>query len=92
MDKDIDEIPHCHICYSTNVDTEYVCDVCGEYYCDKCSYTYGIYFQYEGALCYECAEQSRRDILTKEDIENNEVKLKQLIRNNKINRILNEDK
>lgn len=92
MNEDIDEIPHCHICYSTSVDTEYVCDECGNYYCDACSCTYDIHQQCDSNLCYECSGQRRRERLTKEKIEENEAILKQIIRNNKINKILNEDK
>lgn len=57
---------HCHICYSTKDIIEVVCDRCEEAYCYECSYTYSIHYQYEGNLCYLCADQSRRNRLTKE--------------------------
>lgn len=64
---------HCHICYSTNIDEDFVCDRCNQYYCDDCSYTFSIHFQYEGSLCYECSDQRRRKPLTKDMIRDNKL-------------------
>ncbi len=69
---------HCHICYTTNVDEDFVCDQCDQYYCEDCSYTYSLHFQYEGSLCYDCSDQRRIKPLTKD-----------MIRENKINLIFN---
>lgn len=67
---------HCHICYSINVDDDFICDKCDNYYCENCSYTYTIHFQYEGALCYFCSDQERkRKRPLKEDIRNNKIDL-----------------
>ena len=69
---------HCHICYTTNVDEDYVCDRCEEHYCWDCSCTYNIHNQCDSNLCYDCSDQSRRKPLTKD-----------MIRENKINLIFN---
>lgn len=66
---------HCYICYSRNVEEEFVCDRCGEYYCEECSYTYTPHFQYEGSLCYWCSDQRRRKSLTKDMIRENKINL-----------------
>ena len=66
---------HCHICYSEFVEEEIICDECENHYCDDCSYTYSLQYQYEGSLCYNCSDQSRRKKLTKEIIRNNKMKL-----------------
>ena len=68
--------PHCHICYSTNVEPEMVCDICDELYCEDCSYTFSLHYQHQGARCYSCADQSRRTPLDKRDIKLNKVFLK----------------
>ncbi len=65
---------YCHICYSPNID-EWVCDRCEQHYCEDCSYTFGIHYQYEGALCYHCSDQNRRKPLTREMIRDNKIKL-----------------
>lgn len=62
----------CHICLSDNIiddgdGTPLTCDKCGEFYCEECSYTFSIHFQYQGSLCYHCANQSRRAPLNKRD-------------------------
>ena len=66
---------YCHICYSKNVEEEFICDRFGEYYCEECSYTYTIHFQYEGALCYWCSDQNRKKLLTKDMIRENKISL-----------------
>jgi hypothetical protein len=66
---------HCHICYSTSVEEDCVCDTCDEYYCSECSYTFTLHYQHEGARCHWCADQSRRKPLTKEMIRENKLKL-----------------
>ncbi len=66
---------HCHICYSTAVDEDCVCDTCDEYYCQDCSYTFTLHYQHEGARCHWCADQYRRKTLTKEMIRENKLKL-----------------
>ncbi len=66
---------HCHICYTTNVDEEYVCDKCEEHYCEDCSCTYNIHTQCDSNLCYECSDQHRRKSLTKQEIRDNKLLL-----------------
>ncbi len=66
---------HCHICYSTDVEEDCVCDTCDEYYCSECSYTFTLHYQHEGARCHWCADQYRRKPLTKEMIRENKLKL-----------------
>jgi len=61
----------CHICLSDNIfydeNEALICDKCDEYYCEDCSYTFSLHFQYEGSMCYQCADQSRRKPLNKRD-------------------------
>lgn len=64
---------HCHICYSTNIDEDFVCDRCEEYYCWDCSCTYDIHTQCDSNLCYECSDQRRRKPLTKDMIRDNKL-------------------
>jgi hypothetical protein len=66
---------NCYICYSDNLDDEFICDKCEQHYCEECSYTYSIHYQYEGSLCYWCSDQNRRKKLTKEIIRNNKMKI-----------------
>ena len=66
---------HCYICYTTNVDEEYVCDKCEEHYCEDCSCTYDIHTQCDSNLCYECSDQHRRKFLTRETIRENKLNL-----------------
>ena len=54
---------YCYICYTENVDPEWICDICGENYCEDCSYTFSIHFQYQGSRCYLCSNQMRRNPL-----------------------------
>lgn len=68
-------IIHCHICYSTNVEPEMVCDICDELYCEDCSYTFSLHYQHQGSRCYSCADQGRRKVLTKQMIRENKLKL-----------------
>ena len=69
-------VKHCHICYSTNTDDDFICDRCGEHYCEDCSYSFTLHYQYEVSLCYWCSVQNRKTPLNK--------------RNSKIDFILNE--
>lgn len=64
---------HCHICYSTNIDEDFVCDRCEEHYCYDCSCTYNIHTQCDSNLCYECSDQRRRKPLTKDMIRDNKL-------------------
>jgi len=66
---------HCYICYTENVEPEWVCDTCGLHYCEDCSYTFGLHYQFQGSRCYYCAEQYRRADLTKDMIRENKIKL-----------------
>lgn len=66
---------YCHICYSMNIDPEYVCDRCEQHYCWDCSYTFTIHYQYEGSLCHYCSDQRRRIPLTKDMKRDNKIKL-----------------
>ena len=66
---------HCYICYTTNVDEEYVCDKCEEHYCGDCSCTYDIHTQCDSNLCYTCADQFRKKSLTKSMIRDNKLLL-----------------
>ena len=61
-------VKHCYICYSLNTDDDFICDRCDEHYCEECSYSFTYHYQFQGARCYLCADQSRREILTKEKI------------------------
>jgi hypothetical protein len=66
---------HCHICYSTNVDEDFICDKCDQYYCEDCSYTFSLHYQHEGARCYWCSDQNRKKPLTKQEIRHNKLLL-----------------
>ena len=66
---------YCHICYSTNVDEDFICDTCDQHYCEECSYTFTLHYQHEGPRCYWCADQGRRKPLSKADIRNNKLKM-----------------
>lgn len=66
---------YCHLCYSTNVEEDQICDICGEYYCDDCSYTFSLHYQFQGSRCYLCADQRRLKKLTKVEIRQNKLKL-----------------
>lgn len=69
-------IKHCYLCYSTRTDDDFICDTCDEYYCEDCSYTFGIYYQFQGSRCYMCADQDRRTKrLTREEIRDNKLEL-----------------
>ena len=71
--------PHCYICYSSNVEPDImVCDTCDQIYCEDCSYTFSLHYQYQGARCYNCADQSRRIKLDKRDVKLNKIFLKSL--------------
>ena len=59
---------HCRICYTENVDPEWVCDRCEQHYCEDCSYTFSLHYQHQGNRCYQCADQSRREKLPNIDI------------------------
>lgn len=61
------EAKYCYICYEINVDDDFICDTCDNYYCEDCSYTFSLHYQFQGARCYLCADQRRRNTLTKED-------------------------
>jgi hypothetical protein len=66
---------HCYICYTTDVDEDYVCDNCEQHYCWDCSCTYNIHTQCDSNLCYECANHSRKKSLTKSMIRDNKLLL-----------------
>jgi len=66
---------HCYICYSTNVDEDFICDTCDQYYCEDCSYTFTLHYQHEGPRCFLCADQGRRKPLTKDMIRDNKLKM-----------------
>lgn len=68
-------IEHCHICYSTDVEPEMVCDICGGIYCEDCSYTFTIHYQHQGARCYWCSDQKRRKSLDLNTIRENKIKI-----------------
>lgn len=63
----------CYICYGST-DDYMICDRCEEHYCDDCSYTFTIHYQYQGSLCYNCSDQSRRKKLTRDIIRDNKIK------------------
>lgn len=65
---------YCHICYTTDVEDEFICDSCDNYYCEDCSYTFTLHYQFQGGRCYECSDQKRRKLLTKEMIRDNKIK------------------
>jgi hypothetical protein len=66
---------HCYHCFTTIVDEDFICDTCEELYCEECSYTFSLHYQFQGSRCYSCADQSRRNRLTKEEIRDNKLKL-----------------
>jgi hypothetical protein len=66
---------HCHICFSSNIDQNMVCDICEQYYCEECSYTFTIHYQHQGARCFQCSDQQRIKPLSKENIRNNKLKI-----------------
>lgn len=67
---------NCYICHSTNVDSDFICDMCEQLYCEDCSYTFSLHYQHQGSRCYNCADQSRRTPLNKRDIKLNKLFLK----------------
>lgn len=58
---------NCYIC-GTVTDECLTCDRCDNYYCEECSYIFGIYYQFQGARCYRCSEQTRIKPLLKEKV------------------------
>lgn len=64
---------HCHICYTENVDPEWICDKCDQHYCEDCSYTFSPHYQHQGSRCYQCADQERKERLKIEDIRDNKM-------------------
>lgn len=74
-----DDKPHCHICYTMNVEPDImVCDMCEEIYCEECSYTFSLHYQHQGARCYWCSDQNRRTPLSKREININKLLLTQV--------------
>ena len=62
----------CYICLSDVIlddgdGNPITCDKCQQFYCEDCSYTFSLYFQYQGSMCYQCADQSRREPLNRRD-------------------------
>lgn len=57
---------HCHICYTMNVDDDFICDMCEKHYCEECSYIYTLHYQHQGARCHYCSDQRRLRPLDKE--------------------------
>lgn len=68
-------IKHCYHCYSTRIDEDLICDRCDEYYCEDCSYTFSLHYQFTGSRCYYCADQSRRNGLTKQQRRDSKLEL-----------------
>jgi len=68
-------IKACHICYSDKVDQEIFCDKCENYYCEECSYTFSLHYQHQGSRCYLCADQGRRNFISKKEKRDNKLKL-----------------
>lgn len=64
----------CYICYSPDIDDEFICDRCDNHYCDECTYTYTLHYQYQGSRCYLCSGQSRIKKLTTDIIRENKLK------------------
>lgn len=62
----------CHICFVETED-DYLCDTCDEYYCDDCSYTFTLYYQFQGSRCHFCSDQKRLKPISKGDILNNKI-------------------
>lgn len=65
---------YCYICYSLDIDDNFVCDICENYYCEDCSYTFSIHYQYYGSKCYLCSNQGKREKLTKGEKRNKKIK------------------
>lgn len=68
-------IDHCHICYTMDVEPEFVCDRCDLHYCDECSYSFNLHYQFEGSRCHLCSDQPRRNRLDKILKRDNKIKL-----------------
>lgn len=70
------DIIYCGCCYSMeSIDPETdICDTCEDYYCEECSYTFSIHYQFQGARCYMCADQRRRNPLSKAEKRDNKLK------------------
>ena len=66
---------HCHICYSTNVDEEFICERCDQYYCEDCAAIFNSISQIDYNCCYECSDGNRIKPLHKDEIRNNKLKL-----------------
>lgn len=87
--------PVCYICKSTNLEENWICDRCDQLYCEDCSYTFTLHYQFQGSRCYHCADQHRRNGLTKEEVytryENLSIKLdefnRKVIEDNRDNKI-----
>ena len=60
----------CYICYD-RTDPEFICDTCNRLYCEGCTYTYSLHYQHQGSRCFKCSDQSRINVLTKEELRNN---------------------
>jgi hypothetical protein len=63
----------CHICFTLNIDENFICDICDNYYCEDCSYTFSLHYQFQGSRCYSCADQNRLNPLTKNLIRDNKL-------------------
>ena len=81
-------INSCHVCFDTNVDDDFICDICDKHYCEKCSYTYSIHYQEQKSLCYKCSDQSRKYKLDSNLVLENKLKLDILIREDKFDNLL----
>lgn len=78
---------YCHICYTQDVDPDFICDKCDEHYCYDCSYTFSLHYQHEGSRCYECADQSRRTRLDNRDVKINYLLLNLMTLKEKVKKI-----
>jgi hypothetical protein len=69
------DIKFCHLCYSMNIDDDFICDKCEEYYCEECSYTFSLHYQHQGSRCYLCADQNRRNKISVVNLRQNKTEL-----------------
>ena len=87
------EIPHCHICYSMDVELDYRCRRCEQLFCYGCSATMTYHNQLDYACCHYCSDQEHRHgkgVKISELMEQNSIKLDYKIRELKLNEILSQ--
>jgi len=82
----INDIEHCHICYSMEYEV-YECERCSELYCDSCSAKYDQFSRIDYNCCCSCS--GGYSDVDGENIEENLLRIKSVIRSFKIEKIIN---